>query len=57
MEKDWNPKTPHVNEAIGASTEAMTYHDLDGLIGKWTEDPDFDRAIELQNKIDEDIWK
>ena len=34
-----------------------TYTDLDFLAGLWIEDPDFDRAIQDQKKIDPDIWK
>jgi len=37
--------------------EEPRYHDLDDLIGTWEEDPEFDRAIEAQRQIDEELWK
>jgi len=33
------------------------YHDLDHFIGTWEEDPEFDRALEDQRQIDEELWK
>ena len=31
--------------------------DLDDLIGTWQEDPDFDSAIAVFERIDQDAWK
>lgn len=33
------------------------YTDLDGLIGTWQEDPEFNRALADFERIDEDAWK
>lgn len=30
---------------------------LKGIAGRWKEDPEFDRAIEDQRKIDRDRWR
>ena len=30
---------------------------LKGIAGRWKEDPEFDRAIEDQRKIDWDLWR
>ncbi|MCP5118341.1 MAG: hypothetical protein GY953_46610 [bacterium] len=30
---------------------------LDGIAGRWKEDPEFDRAVEDQRKIDWDLWR
>lgn len=42
---------------VGLHDERVKYHDLDSLIGSWKNDPAFDEAIELQNRIDWDQWK
>jgi hypothetical protein len=31
--------------------------DLDDLIGTWVDDPEFDKAIEEQDQIDEEKWR
>lgn len=36
---------------------AVEHHDLDHLAGTWIEDPDLDRALEEQRRIDEDLWR
>lgn len=46
-----------LNRAVGASPEMVVFHDLDALTGKWQEDPEFDRALEEQNRIDPALWK
>lgn len=33
------------------------HHDLDGLAGRWEEDPDFDAAIAAQDRIDDELWR
>lgn len=33
------------------------HHDLDALAGAWDEDPEFDRAIADQHRIDEAMWR
>lgn len=43
--------------AMGFSKEAVRQRDLSGIAGTWIEDPEFDRAIEDQDRIDEDLWR
>ena len=35
----------------------VRHHDLDDLIGTWVEDPEFDRILEAQRQIDEELWR
>ena len=50
-----------VVEAIARGLELdakpAVYTDLDDLIGTWQEDPEFDRAVAVFERIDEDVWK
>lgn len=32
------------------------YHDLDKFAGTWIDDPEFDRAMEEFDRIDEELW-
>jgi predicted nucleotidyltransferase len=41
----------------GVSHEVREQHDLDFLFGSWVEDPEVDRALADQRKIDADIWR
>ena len=43
--------------ALGFSRKAIRHRDLSDIAGTWKEDPDFDRAIEDQNVIDDELWK
>ena len=43
--------------AMGFSKEPVRRRDLSGIAGSWVEDPEFDRAIEDQDRIDEDLWR
>ena len=43
--------------AMGFSKEPLRNRDLRHLSGTWVEDPEFDRAIEDQDRIDEDLWR
>jgi hypothetical protein len=42
-------------QSIGESKKV--YHDLDHLAGTWEEDPAFDEAIALQDRVDEGLWR
>ena len=44
-------------EAVGLGERTIRYRDLADLAGTWVDDPDFDRAIEDQDKVDDEIWK
>ncbi|MGB5661422.1 MAG: hypothetical protein WBO54_18270 [Thermoanaerobaculia bacterium] len=46
-----------LGRALGFSKEPLRQRDLTGIAGTWIEDPDFDRAIEDQDRIDEDLWR
>jgi len=37
--------------------QPKVHTDLDELIGTWVEDPEFDKAIEEQDQIDEEKWR
>jgi len=37
---------------VGMAETPMEYHDLDGLIGSWVPDPDFDAAMEAFESIE-----
>lgn len=43
--------------AMGLGESAMRCRDLADLAGTWQEDPDFDRAIADQHRIDDAMWK
>ena len=43
--------------AMGFSKGPVRHRDLSGIAGTWLEDPEFDRAIEDQDRIDEDLWQ
>ena len=43
--------------AMGFSSEPVRQRDLSPFAGTWLEDPEFDRAIEDQDRIDEDLWR
>lgn len=38
-------------------TESEVYADLDGFFGSWVDDPEIDRALAEQRKVDADLWK
>ena len=44
-------------EKAAGNTTGIRYDDLDSLAGTWVQDPEFDRAIEEMDRIDEDLWK
>lgn len=46
-----------LERGLGLSGEEIVYHDLDDLAGTWVEDPEFDKAIEEQHRIDPELWK
>ncbi len=46
-----------LHQAVGQVSLPVEYHDLDDLIGKWGEDPEFDRCLEEQDRVDVEIWK
>ena len=43
--------------AMGFSREPVRQRDLSRIAGTWIDDLEFDRAIEDQDQIDEDLWR
>jgi plasmid stability protein len=43
--------------ATGVLDEEMKHRSLGDLAGTWIPDPDFDAALEEQDRIDEGLWK
>jgi len=41
----------------GVTDESVRYHDLDGLAGTWVQDDAFDRAIEVLDETEKDLWR
>jgi hypothetical protein len=41
----------------GLSEAPVRQRDLSDLAGRWQDDPDFDQAIEDQDRIDESLWR
>ncbi len=35
----------------------ITFNDLDKLAGSWVEDPEFDKSIQEQSCVDDELWK
>jgi len=43
--------------AAGGGLPGRRYRSLDGLGGRWREDPEFDRILAEQRHIDPGLWK
>ena len=46
-----------LTKGLGLGNEKLRYKDMDDLAGTWVEDPDFDKIIEDQQRIDPELWK
>ena len=46
-----------IARAFGIPSEPVRRRDLSDLAGSWIEDPEFDRAIQDQDGVDEDLWR
>lgn len=46
-----------IKEAGGGAAAPVLHHDLDALAGTWDDDPDFDRALAEQDRVDEAMWR
>lgn len=46
-----------ITRGAGISEDSVRYHDLDDLSGSWKKDPQFDKALRMQDVIDPDLWK
>jgi hypothetical protein len=57
-EKSLNQVSLEILErGLGLTSEEIVYHDLDDLAGTWVDDPEFDKAIEEQHRVDPELWK
>jgi len=43
--------------AAGGGLPGRRYRSLDSLGGRWREDPEFNRILAEQRRIDPDLWK
>ncbi len=41
----------------GLTSEPQVYHELDDLIGSWVKDPETEKALEEQRKINSGDWE
>jgi hypothetical protein len=46
-----------LKKALLGGEPPVRHHDLDFMIGTWVEDPEFDKAIADQRRIDPEDWK
>ena len=46
-----------IDELVRAASSAIRRADFSDLVGRWTPDPEFDRVIASQRRIDPDKWK
>ena len=44
------------SQEVERTKTPFIYHDLDELAGTWKEDPDFDKAIRIQDQVDPGLW-
>lgn len=45
-----------LKQGIGLANEVPEHHDLDFLIASWQEDPEAEKAIHEQRRIDPEKW-
>ncbi len=46
-----------LERGLGLTGTPIRYHDLDDLAGTWVDDPEFDKAIQDMDQIDQDLWQ
>ncbi len=46
-----------LQRGLGLTETEPEFHDLDDLAGTWVADPEFDRAMEMFESIDEELWR
>ena len=46
-----------IRKGLNMGVGGIRYDDLDDLAGKWTNDPEFDKAMDAMDKVDEELWK
>lgn len=43
--------------AMGLGSGIERFRELGDLAGSWQEDPDFDRALADQHRVDDELWR
>lgn len=43
--------------ALGVGQTKRKYRDLSDLVGSWVDDPEFDRAMEEQDRVEPELWR
>ncbi len=46
-----------LQRGLGLTDVHPEFDDLDDLAGTWVDDPEFDRAMEMFESIDEELWQ
>ncbi len=46
-----------LERGLNLTDRPIRHHDLDDLAGTWVEDPEFDRAMEEMDQIDDELWR
>ena len=46
-----------LERGMGVAEGRVAYRRLSGIAGTWTPDPEFDAALEEQDRVDEDAWR
>lgn len=46
-----------LREALGVAEGAQRRRHLGDLVASWKDDPEFDRAIADQHRIDDELWR
>ena len=46
-----------LRRGLGLDERPVTHDDLDDLAGTWVQDEAFDKAMELMDRVDSELWK
>jgi len=46
-----------LERGLGLTGTPVRHHDLDDLAGTWIDDPEFDKAIQDMDQIDQELWQ
>ncbi|MBP7828838.1 MAG: hypothetical protein KA248_02855 [Kiritimatiellae bacterium] len=46
-----------LSRGLGLGEEVVVHRDLDDLAGTWVADPEFDKAMQMMDRVDPDLWK
>ena len=45
-----------LERGMGVAEGRISYRSLSGIAGTWTEDSDFDAALDEQDRVDDGMW-